>query len=102
MKKIGLVVLYGALFIALAIAIYFVIKTVIKIQYVRDYEVGKCYVIINDNPFEKYTYYIKVVDKKDKYVKYLLNGKYLSSSTARFITNVYEKEVNCGDLEEKE
>ena len=67
-----------------------------KAQSESVYVVGKCYIADNDDPFAE-PLYMKVVDKKNGYVKYLLDGKYPASASERYLKGVY-KEVDCKNL----
>jgi len=99
MKRYVMAFFTTTMVIVSIVTIFFLFKAVMKIQYVRNFEVGKCYQMVNENPFDTELHYMKVVDKKGKYVKYLLNGKYPSSSSERFITGIYKKEVACEAVE---
>jgi hypothetical protein len=101
MKRYVMAFFTTAMVIVYIVTIFFLIKAILKVHHVQNFEVGKCYQMVNENPFDTELHYMKVVDKKGKYVKYLMSGKYPSSSTARFITGVYEIEIDCEKVEQK-
>ena len=61
------------------------------------YEIGKCYILDNEDPFAQ-PLYMKVIDKKNGYIKYSFGVGRSSSASERYLGEAY-KEVDCKVME---
>lgn len=96
-----------SLVIAAMVGGYVVMESIIIPTYnkksIPKYEIGKCYKAEDDNPFAE-PLYIKIIDKKKGYVKYVFSDtpqeKYSVSRPEWWLNDIY-KEVDCASFEKE-
>jgi len=96
-----------SLIIAAMVGGYVVMESIIIPTYNKKstpkYEIGKCYKAEDDNPFAE-PIYIKIIDKKKGYVKYVFSNspqeEYSVSRTERWLDGIY-KETDCASFDKE-